>query len=116
MTREQVMGLEGRKIDRAVAKALGWTPCPSGGGWMQSLAGDIEPLPPYSTDLNAVRQAEEAVIAHHPNSDMAYLTELETLTTAGKKRTMGDVLALARADATTRARAILLTLAGTEGE
>lgn len=134
MSKEEIMALEGRELDAAVALAIGWkwVPFPKlrrsrpseaylqppeqakkyipghvldelPKGWRGNY---INIMPKFSEDLNACRRAEEAMITG--GNDMLYLTRLETLTTAGKKRTAGDVLGMARADAMTRCRAMLL--------
>lgn len=111
LTREQIMALEGRELDAAVEAAVGRYEDPLG----RDFDGNPFPheTPSFSTDLNAVRQAENEMASRKLWA--VYVGELtELVEPKGKPGLPSWTWDMLRAAPATRARAILLTLA--EGE
>lgn len=117
MTRDEILKLEGRELDAAVAERVcGWTDVekttyyPHGGDAEERVYG-IPPenvkcgvqrlVPSFHSDLNAVTEAEKRLVADEQQD--WYVDCLEDAANGDRFRTV-------TADATTRCRALLLAV------
>lgn len=103
MTKVEIMALEGRALDAAIAERVcGWILVSD--GLLMSPNGGVG-VPRYSTDLNACR---EAALVLPSAAQVFYVDQLQALVAVCGELRFKTV----EADAATRCRAMLLALEG----